>query len=110
MIYWTVVLPKRISAFPESWIEYFKWGGRVNASEKTALILLSEEGHHVLELAAVSLPEPRGPYFYVQDTDDLGMWVRVPREDGEHLLLLRWDYVLTVDFPAGEIRSVGLSS
>lgn len=38
----------------------------------------------------------------------IGIWVRIDREDGEHIVLIRWDYILSVDFPAGETKTVGL--
>lgn len=71
-------------------------------------ILLSDEGHEVLQLAVPELPESRVISFYVQDTDDLGIWVRIRREDGNHVLLIRWEYVLTVDFPVGQTKTMGL--
>ena len=45
---------------------------------------------------------------YIQDTDDIGIWARINREDGEHIVLIRWDYILAVDFAAGETKTVGL--
>jgi hypothetical protein len=71
-------------------------------------ILLSDEGHEVLQLAVPELSESRVISFYVQDTDDLGIWVRIRREDGNHVLLIRWEYVLTVDFPVGQTKTMGL--
>lgn len=61
-----------------------------------------------MELAAVNLAESPALWVYVQDTDDIGLWVRIAREDGDHLVLIRWEYVLSVDFPAGESKTVGL--
>lgn len=77
-------------------------------SGATVAILTSEEGHDVLRLAVPELSDSRVVQFYVEDTDDLGLWVRLKRKDRVHLLLVRWEYVLTVDFPAGEARTMGL--
>jgi hypothetical protein len=33
---------------------------------------------------------------------------RVNREDGDHLILVRWEYVLALDIPVGEPKSMGL--
>jgi hypothetical protein len=59
-------------------------------------------------LAGLDVAESGGLLVYVQDTDDIGIWVRIEREDGEHIVLIRWDYVLSVDFVAGETKTVGL--
>jgi hypothetical protein len=71
-------------------------------------ILLSDEGHEVLQLAIPELPEGRVVWFRVQDTDDLGVWVRMKREDGDHVLLIRWEYVLTIDLPVAQTKKIGL--
>jgi hypothetical protein len=76
----------------------------VNISQRRVAIFLDDDGRNVLGLANVSLAEAAGLLVYVQDTDDIGIWVRIDREDGEHVVLVRWDYVLSVDFPAGETK------
>jgi hypothetical protein len=79
-------------------------------SERDVALILSDEGREVMRLSAVNLPEAGAVAVRIQDTDDIGLWVRTPREDGEHVLLIRWEYVLSVDFPAGETRrNVGLN-
>ena len=80
----------------------------MKVSQRTVAIVLSEEGHDALQVAVPNLPESRVVWFYVQDTDEIGMWVRVKREDGEHPLVVRWEYVLSLDFPIGETKTVGL--
>lgn len=79
-------------------------------AQRTVALILSEEGRGMLQIAAVNVPESAAVLVHVQDTDDLGLWVRTPREDGEHLLLVRWEYVLTVDFPVGETKTIGLKT
>jgi hypothetical protein len=80
----------------------------VNISQRRVAIFLDEDGRSVLDLASVPLSESAGLLVYVQDTDAIGIWVLIDREDGEHVLLVRWDYVLSIDFPAGETKTVGL--
>jgi hypothetical protein len=80
----------------------------VTVGQRTVAIILSEEGREVLRLAAVNIPDSGAILMHVQESDDLGLWVRTPREDGEHLLLVRWEYVLSIDFPIGETRTIGL--
>ena len=45
---------------------------------------------------------------YLQDTDETGLWVRVRREDGEHFVLVLWEFMLSLDIPAGETKTLGL--
>jgi len=80
----------------------------VNISQRRVAIFLDEIGRNILGLADIHLAEAASLLVYVQDTDDIGIWVRIDREDGEHIVLIRWDYILSVDFPAGEIKTVGL--
>ncbi len=77
----------------------------MRVSQHAVTIIFSQEGRAALELAAV---DPSESYYYVQDTDDMGLWIRVQREDGQHLLLVRWEYDLSLDLPLGETRTVGL--
>lgn len=80
----------------------------MNLNQRRVAIFLDEDGRAVLSSANVRIAESAGLLVYVQDTDDIGIWVRIDREDGEHLVLVRWDYVLSVDFPAGETKTIGL--
>ncbi len=74
--------------------------------ERDIAVVLSEEGQQVLKV--LNLPDSAMQGLYVQDTDDMGIWARVPREDGNHLVLIRWDFVLGLDFPAGETKTIGI--
>jgi len=78
----------------------------VKIGERDIAVLLSEEGQHVLK--ALNLPDSAMQWLYVQDTDDMGIWARMPREDGNHFVLIRWDFVLSLDFPAGETKTIGI--
>jgi len=82
----------------------------MTVAQPTVALILSQEGREALTLAAVNLPESAAMLVHIQDTDDLGLWVRTPREDGKHLLLVRWDYVLTIDFPVGETKTIGIKT
>lgn len=80
----------------------------MNISQRSITVFLDDDGQEVMRLAAVQTSTSAGLPVYVQDTDDIGIWARIDREDGKHIVLIRWDYVLTVDFPSGETKSVGL--
>ena len=68
--------------------------------EKPLGVLLSDEGRQALQLAALNLEDSQFVWVYVDETDDLGLWVRVHRDDGDHLVLIRWEYILSIDVPA----------
>jgi hypothetical protein len=78
----------------------------VKIAERDVAVLLSEQGQQLLK--ALNLSEAPVQWLYVQDADELGIWARVPREDGNHLVLIRWDFVLALDFPAGQTKTIGI--
>jgi hypothetical protein len=80
----------------------------VNISQRTVTVFLDQNGQDVMGLAAVEVSSSAGLPVYVQDTDDIGIWARIDRADGDHLVLIRWGFVLSVDFVAGETKTVGL--
>jgi hypothetical protein len=82
----------------------------VNISQRTVTVFLDQGGRDVMAVAAINMEGLSGLQVYVQDTDDIGVWARIDREDGEHIVLIRWDYVLSVDFPAGETKTVGIKA
>jgi hypothetical protein len=76
--------------------------------ERDVSVLLSPEGREVLEQAALNLAEASFLSVRIEDSDDIGIWARISREDGDHLILIRWEYVLSIDFPAGQPKALGL--
>ena len=75
---------------------------------QTAAILLAEGGRQILELAGVTLSESPMLSASVEESEDLGLWIRLQREDQMHLFLLRWEYILGVDVPSGLGKVIGL--
>jgi hypothetical protein len=73
-------------------------------------VVLSEDGQSALRLAGLELPETALAGFFVEDTDEMGMWVRITRADETHSLLIRWEFVLSVDLLRQKRRSIGLST
>lgn len=73
-------------------------------------VVLSEEGQGALRLAGLELPETPVVGFFVDETDEMGMWVRVTRADEVHSLLIRWEYVLSLDLLREKSRGIGLSA
>jgi len=79
----------------------------VKVAPREVVLFLSNEGQQALQLAGAYDEESPAAVFHVQETDELGLWVRVMREDGEQMLLVRWEYVLSLDFPVGEAKTLG---
>lgn len=77
-------------------------------NERDAAGLLTDDGREVLKHAAINVDESMFMAVRVEDSDDVGIWIRVNREDGDHLLLIRWEYVLSMDFPVGQPKTLGL--
>ena len=80
----------------------------MNVRDCDVLILLSEEGHDALQVAIQILPETRLFKAHVEDTDEIGVWVQVARPDGIHVLLVRWEYRVTMDLVPSEPKIVGV--
>jgi hypothetical protein len=80
----------------------------VRLSGQPAAILVSPDGEDVLRLAGVNLND-EGPFSVViEESEDLGLWIRLHRKDQMHLFLLRWEYILGIDLPSGLGKVVGL--
>ena len=79
-------------------------------AKQTATILLADDGKHVLALAAVVVPESGKILVEIEESEDLGLWIRLKREDGIHFFLLRWEYILGVDVEDAFTRVVGLQA
>jgi hypothetical protein len=82
----------------------------LNVNNGTVALLLSEEARQVLDFAGVDANDPISVMFYVQDTGDLGVGVRLDREDGSHLILIRWQYVLSMDVTPTPVKSMGFEA
>ena len=80
----------------------------VKLEERSVALYLSDEGRRVLRQAGVDVSDTGGFTFDVQEASEHGLWVRIDYQDGRHLLLIRWDYILAMDVSGGEIRTEGL--
>ncbi len=79
----------------------------VKLEDSRVVLYLSEEGRRVLRQAGIGVLDTGGFSFDVQETSDHGPWVRIDFEDGQHFILIRWDYILAIDVGGGEIRTEG---
>jgi hypothetical protein len=80
----------------------------LRVGERDVSVLLNEEGRQVFQLAALELTESPFVWVKIEDSDDVGIWIRVEREDGDHLVLVRWEYILSMDFIVGQPKTLGL--
>jgi hypothetical protein len=44
----------------------------------------------------------------VEETDDIGIWVRVERKSSTHVLLIRWEFILGIELPVDSGKVIGL--
>jgi len=72
------------------------------------VVLLADEGRQVLQGMSLNVPDSAIQLLDVLDTDDMGVWARMPREDGDHFVLIRWDYILGLEFPEGKTLAIGI--
>jgi hypothetical protein len=79
-------------------------------SGQTVTVLLTEDGKQVLSLASVGLPESNLLTVSVEESEDMGLWIRIPREDQMHFLLIRWEYILSIDLQSGMGKLIGIRS
>jgi hypothetical protein len=79
-------------------------------SGQTVTVLLTEDGRRVLSHASVNLPEANLLTVSVEESEDMGLWIRIPREDQMHFLLIRWEYILSIDMQSGTGRLIGIRS
>ena len=81
----------------------------MTVAQKRVAVFLSEDGKEVLSRAGCVVPATGGLVLYVQDVDDYGLWVRAERPDADHIVLVRWQYVMTLDFPAEPAKPLGIT-
>jgi hypothetical protein len=77
---------------------------------QSVTLVLTDEGREILALGAVDVPESSRMIVSVEETEDLGIWIRIPREGQMHFFLLRWEYVLGIDLQSGTGRLIGIRS
>jgi hypothetical protein len=80
----------------------------VNLSGQKLAVILTEEGKEVLALASVSVAASSSVAVSVEESEELGLWIRIPREDQVHFFLLRWEYILGIDMPSGTGKLIGI--
>ena len=77
-------------------------------AQQTVSVVLNEAGKKVLQALVVTVGDKPAATMYVQDTDELGIWIRAERPDGPHLVLVRWDFVMAIDIVAGQAKTFGI--
>ena len=71
-------------------------------------MILTEEGRQVLALAAISASDSPQVLVSVEESEEIGLWIRIPRERQMHLFLLRWEYILGIDLQSGTGKLLGM--
>ena len=55
------------------------------------------------------LRRPIRSWLMLPSLEDMGVWIRIRREDGMHHILLRWEYIVSVELREPGIGLLGLS-
>jgi hypothetical protein len=76
--------------------------------EQSVVVHVSDEGRRILREVGVQLPDTPGVRFEVEEESDYGLWVGLDYQDGSrHAILIRWEYVLSMDVIVDEIKAGG---
>jgi hypothetical protein len=76
--------------------------------EQPVVVHVSDEGRRVLREVGVQLPDTAGVKFEVEEESERGLWVGLDYEDGfRHAILIRCEYILSVDVIVGEVNTDG---
>lgn len=79
----------------------------IKLEERSVVVHLSDEGRRVLRQVGVGVPDTPGVLFDVEGTHERGIWVRLEYEDGPHVFLVRWEYILAMDISVGQTVTAG---
>lgn len=77
---------------------------------ETITVILTEDGRQLLKLAEANLPDTHKVTVVVQESEDLGLWIRIERTERMHYFLIRWECILAIDRPDDSGSLVGLRS
>jgi hypothetical protein len=75
---------------------------------QTVAVILTEERKQLLGSASFNVSESSAHIVTIEEADDLGPWIRIAREDRIHFLLLRWEFVLSMDITRETGQLIGL--
>jgi len=82
---------------------------------RSAVFHLSEDGKSVLRLVLgdenfeIATANTREAIVtVVEETDDLGVWIRLYRRPDSRYFLLRWEFILGVELLGGRGNEIGL--
>jgi hypothetical protein len=71
----------------------------IDLSAQNVVLHLNDEGRRVLQQVGVPMPESAAVLFEIEEVQEQGIWIRFEFDDGQHLLLVLWKYVVAVDVP-----------
>ena len=77
-------------------------------SGQSAILVLTPEADQILGLLAIDIPTPQLQSVTIEEADDIGLWIRVPREDQVHFVLVRWEYIWSMDLQSGTGKLIGM--
>lgn len=79
-------------------------------AKQSAAVFVTADGRNVLAAASIHSLEAGPILVDIEESEDLGLWLRVLRETETHLFLLRWEYIEAIDLADPAARVTGLQS
>jgi hypothetical protein len=80
----------------------------IKLDDQSVILHLSDEGRRVLRQTGWDLPEASAVRFEVQGTSDQGLWVKLDAAGRQYVVMIRWEYVVSVVVDIGEIKTEDL--
>ncbi len=82
----------------------------MNLTGEKAAVFLSEDGAAILTMARLRSDGPNTFKVSIAESDDLGLWIRVLRDGMPNVLLVRWDYILSLELRERNLSPIQIRS
>jgi hypothetical protein len=70
------------------------------------VLVLNHKGRGALRDLGIDI-QSSPVLFHALEKDEHGIWILDQREDGEHLVLVRWEHIQALDLTRGAVKPVG---
>ena len=70
-------------------------------------VVLTDDGRQALAMLGWEQNDEKTLLLYVEETEEMGLWVRSPKSRGEHIVFIWWEFILTMDLLQKEAKSIG---
>lgn len=74
--------------------------------DQDIVVVLSHEGRGALRDLGIDT-QPAPVLLHAMEKDEHGVWILYQQEDGDHLVLVRWEHIQALDIARGQATPVG---